>query len=112
MALALYQRAMTTLRRKRDFDTLALVTLLSNSSLCLIKLGFPDRAKTSCTHGLRLVEKHGDQKFDQSKLFYRRALACEKLDELANAEDDMKRAMKEGERMELSAAQQQNLRKE
>jgi len=112
MALAHYQRAMTIVRMKVPYDVLTLVTLLSNSSLCLIKVDFPDRAKMSCTQALRAVEKLADPKFDQSKLFYRRALACENMDELANAEDDMKRAMKEAERIGLGPPEQQRLRKE
>jgi len=112
MALAHYQRAMTIVRMKVPYDVLYLVALLSNSALCLIKLDFSDRAKMSCTQALRAVEKLGDQKFDNSKLFYRRALACENMDELANAEDDMKRAMKEAERIGLGPPEQQRLRKE
>lgn len=112
MALAHYQRAMTIVRMKVPYDVLTLVALLSNSALCLIKVDFPDRAKMSCTQALRAVEKLGDEKFDQSKLFYRRALACENMDELANAEDDMKRAMKEAERIGLGTPEQQRLRKE
>merc|ERR1712146_367192 len=99
MALAHYQRAITILRMSEPLQANALVSLLSNAALCLLKLNFPDRAKTSATQALKTVPKIGDAKFDQSKLFYRRALACEQMSDFANAEDDMKRAYKEAERV-------------
>lgn len=114
MALAHYQRAMTILRMPSSADVhLALMsTLLSNSAICLIKLNFPDRAKTSTTHALRTLEKAGETSYDKSKLFYRRALACEQLEEFAMALDDMNRAFKEAQRKDLPISEQNRLRAE
>merc|ERR1712139_54191 len=78
---------------------MGLATLMSNSSLCLIKLGFADRAKACTTQALRALEAAGDKTVDQSKLFYRRALACEKLEEYSMGVDDLKRALKEVQRL-------------
>merc|ERR1712139_16789 len=85
---------------------------MSNSSLCLIKLGLPDRAKAMTTQALRALEKAKDKTVDQSKLFYRRALACEKMEEYSMAVDDLKRALKVVEAAGSGSAEENNLKKE
>lgn len=111
MALAHYQRAITIVRMA-DNDSPLLVALLSNSALCLIKLNFPDRAKASTTHALRTLDKVDDKIFDKSKLFYRRALACEKLEEFSMAVDDLKRALKEVQRVAAGSAEENKMSNE
>merc|ERR1712146_371618 len=86
-----------------------MATLLSNSSACLIKLGFADRAKACTTQALRSLDKVGDKTVDQSKLFYRRAMACEQLEEYSQGVDDLKRALKEVKRMEAGVSEENRL---
>merc|ERR1719456_507547 len=109
MALAHYQRAITIARKQQTLPVALLATLFSNSSLCLIKLGFADRAKACTTQALRALDKAGDKSVDQSKLFYRRALACEKLEEYSMAVDDLKRALKEVQRLGSGPAEENKL---
>merc|ERR1712118_367940 len=54
----------------------------------------------------------GDTTFDQSKLFYRRGLACEQLKEYPLAVDDMARALQQAKKAELSLAEQHKLKGE
>merc|ERR1711924_306239 len=89
-----------------------LVALLSNSALCLLKLKWPDRAKRSTTQALVVVQKSEDATIDQSKLFYRRGLACEMLEQYELAVDDMTRAFKEEKRVGLEPSEQHRLRAE
>lgn len=112
MALAHYQRAITIVRMSREeMDWIKMATLVSNASLCLVKLGFPDRAKTSLTQVLRALDKLARGKtFDKTKLFHRRGLACEQLEEFSMAEDDMKRALKEAQRCNLGDKEEKRFR--
>jgi len=114
MALAHYQRAITIVRMSREeMDWLKMATLVSNASLCLVKLEFPDRAKTSLTQVLRALDKLACGKtFDKTKLFHRRGLACEQLEEFSMAEDDMKRALKEAQRNSLGDKEEKRCRGE
>lgn len=54
----------------------------------------------------------GDESFDQSKLFYRRALACEMNKELNTAVDDMARALQQAKKGSASVAEQHRLKGE
>lgn len=112
MALAHYQRAITIERMKDPLQVAVLATLASNASMCLLKLNLPDRAKTMLTQATRALDKAGDTSFDQTKLLYRRALACEGIGDCSMAVDDVKRAFKEAQRVGQSASEQQRLRNE
>ncbi|CAJ1458543.1 unnamed protein product [Effrenium voratum] len=70
----------------------SVAALLSNAALCLLKLKWPDRAKKKATAAIVAIKQAGDTSFDQSKLYYRRALACEELKEFGMAVEDMSRA--------------------
>lgn len=59
-----------------------------------------------------MIQKSEDTTIDQSKLFYRRALAGEMLEEFELAVDDMTRAFKEARRVGLEPSEQQRLRAE
>lgn len=113
MALAHYQRALTVLRMSQKYpsvDTTAM--LLSNASLCFIKLKFGDRAKACTSQALRELEKAGDKTVDRSKLYYRRALACEQLEEYSMAVDDLKRALKEVQQSGSGSSEEKRLTNE
>merc|ERR1712224_725170 len=112
MALAHYLRGITIAKMTEQMPVLLLVSLLSNSAMCFLRLAWPDRAKGCATQALRTLQRHSDVDFDQSKLYYRRALACEKLDDFAMAVDDMTRAFKEAQRVGLDMPEQQRLRNE
>jgi tetratricopeptide (TPR) repeat protein len=112
MALAHYQRGITIAKMAEPVSLLLVVSLLSNASMCLLRLSWPDRAKSCTTQALRALQRNSDVEYDQSKLFYRRAMACEKLEEFAMAVDDLTRAFKEAQRVGLDVAEQQRLRNE
>jgi len=97
-ALAHYEKGLELLRQQSSVSAAAVATLLSNSALCLLKLKWPDRAKKKATTAILAIQQAGDQNFDQSKLFYRRALACEALKEFRMAVDDMSQSVKHAEK--------------
>lgn len=111
-ALAHYEQGVELLRSREEASAAALATLLSNAALCLLKLRWPDRAKKNASMAIAAIRSAGDESFDQSKLFYRRALACEQLEELDLAVEDMLRALQQAKRANLSAAEQHKLRGE
>jgi len=112
MALAHYEKGVELLRAKEEVSATAVATLLSNSALCFLKLKWPDRAKKSASMAIATVRQVQDANFDQSKLFYRRALACEQLKEFPLAVDDMARALQQAKKAELSLAEQHKLKGE
>ena len=97
-ALAHYEKGLELLRQQSSVSAEAVATLLSNSALCLLKLKWPDRAKKKATTAILAIQQAGDRNFDQSKLFYRRALACEALKEFRMAVEDMSQSLKHAER--------------
>jgi len=103
-ALAHYEHGVEILRNQEEASAAALATLLSNASLCLLKLKWPDRAKKSASKAIALIRAAEDESFDQSKLFYRRAMASEQL--------NMLRACQQAHRSGLEPAEQQRLRNE
>mmetsp|Transcript_112769 Transcript_112769/g.291498 ORF Transcript_112769/g.291498 Transcript_112769/m.291498 type:complete len:471 (+) Transcript_112769:64-1476(+) len=111
-ALAHYERGVQLLRQSEEVSAALLATLLSNSALMLLKLKWPDRAKKSASQAIAIIRQAEDESFDQSKLFYRRALACEQLKEFDLAADDMARAFQQAKRSELSLAEQHRLKGE
>jgi len=111
-ALAHYDRGVELLRNEEEAPAAAIATLLSNASLCLLKLKWPDRAKKNASKAIALIRAAEDDSFDQSKLFYRRAMASEQLKEFDLAVDDMLRACQQAHRAGLDPAEQQRLRKE
>jgi len=111
-ALAHYERGVSLLRESDEVSAAALATLLSNSALCLLKLKWPDRAKKVTSQAIAVLREAQDETFDQSKLFYRRALASEQLRDFALAADDMARALQQAKRSELPEAEQQRLKAE
>lgn len=111
-ALAHYEKAIELLKKQPEVPAAALATLLSNSALCYLKLRWPDRAKKAASQAIAAVRHAGDTTFDQSKLFYRRALACEELRELGPAADDMARALQQAKKSCLPLAEQHRLKAE
>jgi len=102
-ALAHYEKAIELLKGKDQVPATTLATLLSNAALCLLKLKWPDRAKQKVSMAIAAVRQVDDPSFDQSKLFYRRALACEQLREFPMAVDDMSRAFQQAKKAGRSA---------
>lgn len=93
-ALAHYEKGVERLKQDLlEFPAAQLAALQSNIAFCYLKLEWPDRAKKSATLGLKAVREGKDVPFDQSKLFYRRSLACEGLQEFDLAVEDMERAL-------------------
>merc|ERR1719253_2048088 len=76
-ALAHYEKGIELLKAKEEVSAVALATCMSNATMCFLKLKWPDRAKRHATMAISALRSAGDESFDQSKLFYRRALACE-----------------------------------
>jgi tetratricopeptide (TPR) repeat protein len=111
-AIAHYEHGVTLLRKQDAVPAAAIATLLSNSTMCLLKLKWPDRAKKTASKAIAVVRQAGDDSFDQSKLFYRRALASEQLKDYASAADDMARALQQAKRSELPASELQKLQRE
>lgn len=111
-ALAHYEKAVELLKRRPEVPAASLAVLLSNSALCLLKLRWPDRAKKAASQAIAAVRHAGDTTFDQSKLFYRRALACEELRELGLAADDMARALQQAKKSGQPLAEQHRLKAE
>lgn len=111
-ALAHYERGVQLLRQSEEVSAAMLATLLSNSALCLLKLKWPDRAKKSASQAIAVIRQAEDESFDQSKLFYRRALACEQLKDFDLATDDMARAFQQAKRSGLNLAEQHRLKGE
>merc|ERR1711920_884225 len=93
----------------------ALALVLSNMCLCWLKTNWPERGKTCATQALRAIQRsqesdvYQENTFDQSKLYYRRALAYEQLKDFSNAVEDLKRAIKEQERVASGAAERQKI---
>lgn len=111
-ALAHYERGVALLREAEELPATAVATLLSNAAQCLLKLKWPDRAKKSVSQAIAVIRQAQDESFDQSKLFYRRALACEQLKDFALAADDMARALQQAKSSDLPLAQQHMLKNE
>lgn len=111
-ALAHYEKGVTLLRSAEEAPAASMATLLSNSALCLLKLKWPERAKKSASQAIAVLRQVEDDSFDQSKLFYRRALACEQLKELGLAADDMGRAFQQAKKSNLSLTEQHRLKGE
>lgn len=109
-ALAFYQRALVILRMEESNDVQFIATLMSNMAMCFLKLNLFDRAKCAATQGMKGAA--GDASYDQSKLYFRRAKACEGLEEFDNAVDDIKKAKKEVERNSKDQAEIARLTKE
>jgi len=108
-ALAHYDRGIQLLRSQDQVPASTLATLLSNAALCLLRLKWPDRAKRHATMAIAAIQQAEDNSFDQSKLFYRRALACEQLQQLGQAVDDMSRALKHAQKNSLSLGEKHRL---
>lgn len=111
-ALAHYERGVDLLRAREEVQAAAVATMLSNAALCYLKLKWPDRAKKSASMAIAVVRQAEDPTFDQSKLFYRRALACEQLKDLQTAVDDMSRALQQAKKASASLAEQHRLKGE
>eukprot|EP00747_Dinoflagellata_sp_TGD_P223229 gnl/TRDRNA2_/TRDRNA2_94841_c0_seq1.p1 gnl/TRDRNA2_/TRDRNA2_94841_c0~~gnl/TRDRNA2_/TRDRNA2_94841_c0_seq1.p1 ORF type:complete len:506 (+),score=148.22 gnl/TRDRNA2_/TRDRNA2_94841_c0_seq1:214-1518(+) len=111
-ALAHYNRGVELLRAGEEVPAVDLAALLSNAALCNLKLKWPDRAKKSASQAIAAIRHAGDTSFDQSKLFYRRALACEQLAEMGAAVDDMSRALQQAKKSNLSLTEQHRLKGE
>eukprot|EP00811_Abedinium_folium_P033324 NODE_6298_length_1684_cov_15.834297.p1 GENE.NODE_6298_length_1684_cov_15.834297~~NODE_6298_length_1684_cov_15.834297.p1 ORF type:complete len:461 (+),score=188.63 NODE_6298_length_1684_cov_15.834297:73-1455(+) len=112
-ALAHYEKGIELLKASGDAAPVAAyATLFSNAALCFLKLKWPDRAKKQASMAIAVLRKGDDTTFDQSKLFYRRALACEMLKELSMGVDDMARALQHAKRSNLSLTEQHRLKGE
>lgn len=111
-ALAHYEKGVVLLRKQEQVPAVAVATLLSNAALCFLKLKWPDRAKKNASMAIAAVRQAEDNSFDQSKLFYRRALACEQLKDFSTAVDDMLRAMQQAKKFGQSLAEQHRLKAE
>lgn len=111
-ALAHYEKGVELLRSQKQVPAAAIATLLSNAAMCLLKLKWPDRAKKSASMAIAVVRQAEDGSFDQSKLFYRRALACEQLKDFSMAVDDMARALQQAKKADLILAEQHRLKGE
>mmetsp|Transcript_38079 Transcript_38079/g.85838 ORF Transcript_38079/g.85838 Transcript_38079/m.85838 type:complete len:393 (+) Transcript_38079:3-1181(+) len=111
-ALAHYERGIDLLRAQEQVSVVALATLLSNAALCLLKLKWPDRAKKNTSLAIAAVRQTEDISFDQSKLFYRRALACEQLADFAGGVEDMARALQQAKKSGLNLTEQHRLKGE
>ncbi|CAK9009873.1 unnamed protein product [Durusdinium trenchii] len=86
-ALAHYEKGLELFQGKAEVPAAAVATLLSNAALCYLKLQWPERAKKKATTAIVAIKQAGTGDFDQSKLYYRRALAC--VPWLGMAVDDM-----------------------
>lgn len=111
-ALAHYEKGIELLKAQEELPAVALATLLSNAAMCFLKLKWPDRAKRHATMAISTLRSAGDESFDQSKLFYRRALACEMNKEFNMAVDDMARALQQAKKSSLSLTEQHRLKAE
>eukprot|EP00927_Polykrikos_kofoidii_P055206 TRINITY_DN4948_c1_g5_i1.p1 TRINITY_DN4948_c1_g5~~TRINITY_DN4948_c1_g5_i1.p1 ORF type:complete len:467 (-),score=90.16 TRINITY_DN4948_c1_g5_i1:309-1709(-) len=111
-ALAHYERGVELLRAREEVPAHAVATLLSNSAMCFLKLKWPDRAKKAASKAIAIVRQAEDSSFDQSKLFYRRAIACEQMKDFESAAEDMARALQQAKKAQLSVAEQHRLRNE
>jgi len=111
-ALAHYERGIELLKAEEQVPAAALATLLSNSAMSLLKLQWPDRAKKCASMAIAAVRHADDSAFDQSKLYYRRALACEQLREMSQAVDDMAQALQQAKQRNLPPAEQHRLKGE
>uniref|UniRef100_A0A7S1SC34 Activator of Hsp90 ATPase AHSA1-like N-terminal domain-containing protein n=1 Tax=Alexandrium catenella TaxID=2925 RepID=A0A7S1SC34_ALECA len=111
-ALAHYEKGVQLLRQQEQVPVVAVATLLSNAALCHLKLKWPDRAKKNASMAIAAVRQAEDGAFDQSKLFYRRALACEQLKDFGTAVDDMARALQQAKKTGLPLAEQHRLKAE
>lgn len=111
-ALAHYEHAIKLARKGDCVNASFVATLLSNSAMCHLKLKWPDRAKKAASQAIAVVRHVGEETFDQSKLFYRRALACEQLKEFELAVDDMARSLEQAKKSDLPAPEQQRIQRE
>lgn len=111
-ALAHYEKGIELLKAREDVPAVALATLFSNAAMCFLKLKWPDRAKKHATMAISTLRAAGDESFDQSKLFYRRALACEMRQEFNMAVDDMARALQQAKKTNVALAEQHRLKGE
>lgn len=111
-AIAHYEKGVQLLRKQEHVSVVAVATLLSNAALCYLKLKWPDRAKKNASMAIAAVRQAEDGAFDQSKLFYRRALACEQLKDFSAAVDDMARALQQAKKSGLPLAEQHRLKAE
>lgn len=113
-ALAHYEKGVELLKKRQDqaFPASQLATLLSNASFCYLKLKWPDRAKKTASLALVALREGKEGAFDQSKLFYRRALACEQLREFDMAVEDMGHALQHAKKSDASLAEQHRLKNE
>merc|ERR1712217_361070 len=111
-AYAHYEKGVEILKAREEVPAAQLATLLSNSALMLLKLKWPDRAKKSASMAIAAIRHAQDESFDQSKLFYRRALACEQMKDYPMALDDMLRALQQAKKAGQSAAELHKLKGE
>merc|ERR1712113_309768 len=111
-AYAHYEKGVELLKGRDEVPAVQLATLLSNSALMLLKLKWPDRAKKSASMAIASVRHAQDESFDQSKLFYRRALASEQLKDYPMALDDMLRALQQAKKSDLSPTELHKLKNE
>jgi len=111
-ALAHYEKGLELLKIQPEVPASSVATLLSNAALCYLKLKWPDRAKKSATKAIVAIKQAEETTFDQSKLYYRRALACEALQEFGMAVDDMTRAFQHAKSTSQSLAEQHRLKGE
>lgn len=111
-ALAHYEKGLELLKMQPEVPASSVATLLSNAALCYLKLKWPDRAKKKATMAIVAIKQAEDQNFDQSKLYYRRSLACEALQEFGMAVDDMSRALQHAKAAAQSLAEQHRLKAE
>jgi len=111
-ALAHYEKGVELLRACDTVQASAIATLLSNSAQCFLKLKWPERAKKSASMAIATIRHVQDESFDQSKLFFRRALANEQLGDFDMAVDDMARALRQAKQSNLSLAEQHRLKGE
>jgi len=111
-ALAHYEKGVELLRACDQVQATAVATLLSNSAQCFLKLKWPERAKKSASMAIATVRHVQDESFDQSKLFFRRAMANEQLGDFGLAVDDMARALQQAKQSDLALAEQHRLKKE
>mmetsp|Transcript_39061 Transcript_39061/g.72761 ORF Transcript_39061/g.72761 Transcript_39061/m.72761 type:complete len:454 (-) Transcript_39061:120-1481(-) len=102
-ALAHYEKGIELLKQQSAIPAANVATLLSNAALCLIKLKWPDRAKKKATMAIVAIKQATIEDFDLSKVYYRRALACEALREFEMAVDDMLRAFQHAKKTSTPA---------
>eukprot|EP00928_Gymnodinium_smaydae_P039594 TRINITY_DN27012_c0_g2_i1.p1 TRINITY_DN27012_c0_g2~~TRINITY_DN27012_c0_g2_i1.p1 ORF type:complete len:454 (+),score=133.70 TRINITY_DN27012_c0_g2_i1:231-1592(+) len=111
-ALAHYDKGMELCRSQEAVPAATVAALLSNATLCLLRLKWPDRAKKRASQAIAVIRQAEDESYDQSKLFYRRALACEQLRDFTGAVEDMARALQQAKRLNLAAAEQHRIKGE